>query len=228
MVNIQIRSGQCSSTSCIDWSRRYGGDGFIVCSHMYPSSSEASVRIDSLDSTSIRVRRQTQQRKRVRSSPFPWIVLLRPWMYSTRTRSQLKSKRGRPHGPVEVSLSPLNRLDSWKKPIYFIATRCGESVLSSLRPPISPPRLLLFIDSYIIIYNTIPWPLLRKQEYQQIPYLHFYSSCPLTDYATVSWVKMQYLSMRRTFELKLRRYLSAFWRRNREEKLTISPEWGDR
>jgi len=55
---------------------------------------------------------------------------------------------------------------------------------------------------YILIHNTTPPPLLRKQVYQQIPYLHFYSSCPPTDYAIKSWVMTQYLSMHHTSELK--------------------------
>ena len=84
MVDIQIRFDHGSSTSWIDWWRRYGDDGFIVCWCIYLSSSQALVRLDSLDSTSIRVRRETQQRRRVRSSPFPRIVLLRTSMYSTR------------------------------------------------------------------------------------------------------------------------------------------------
>ena len=81
---------------------------------------------------------------------------------------------------------------------------------------------------YIIIYNTTPPPLLKKQEYQQIPYLHFYSSCPPTDYAIKSWVRTQYLSMHHTFELKLRRWLISSLPSKWDDELTIDPKWGDR
>jgi hypothetical protein len=87
-------------------------------------------------------------------------------------------------------------------PASIASTRVRSQSTSSLffRKHVTPCCSLLHTHSY----TTRPSrPLLRKQEYPQIPCLHFYSSCPLVDYAIESWVKMQYLSKPRTFELPL-------------------------
>jgi hypothetical protein len=128
-------------------------------------SSEASVRLDSLDSTSIRVRRQPQQRRRFKSS----ISLCLEWCFSanivtptasTRPRSQSNSERC-PYFWVEAACPRLNRLDTCKKPIYFMISLAKKGESSSPIPPISrldPCCSLLHPYSY----TTWPHPSAQK------------------------------------------------------------------
>jgi hypothetical protein len=157
----------------------------------------------SLDSTSLRERRQSRCGRRVWSSLLFRTVLTRISMSSAR--------------PPRLVLEA-NTIRKQKN-AYLIFTSCvwilSKSKLCSSRPVrfvldnSSNRRSCNIHDFTVIIYNKTPPPLLKKQEYLQIPYLHFYSSCPLVDYAIQSWARKQYLSMPHTFELKLRRYSSA-------------------
>ena len=58
--------------------------------------------------------------------------------------------------------------------------------LSSSSGHIESNRTVIYMTRLYSIYNTTSPTLLKKQVYPQIPYLHFYSSCPPTDYVIKS------------------------------------------
>ena len=129
---------------------RLWDEGSIVWSYM--CSSEASVRFDSLDSTSIRVRRQSQQRRRVQIidlNSLEWCFsadIVTPTA-STRPRIQSKSERCLYYS-VEATCPRLNRLDSCKKPVYFMISLAKKGELSSPRPPTSR------LEPWLSLINT--------------------------------------------------------------------------